>query len=160
MNRVSLGALACALSLSIGCTAGPGNKPSSLGWKVSTEATPLSFPPTRWTSGELSFELSAARYERRYTVFEDQSYTLRFQFEVRNVGSTPLDLNKAERPQASLILADGRPAPPLVFLFIRKGNALLLEPGQTAKGVLFTESSVPKDARPKLLTIAGQRVEW
>ena len=151
---------ALVVVLAAGCKTGPGNKPGTVGWKVFTEETPLSFPPTAWTSGGLRFEMTEARYERRHTLLKDQSYSLRFEFKVRNEGSEAIDLNACERPQASLVLADGSQAPPMLWTYVRKSRAPLLEPGQEAGGLLFNDNSVPKDARPKLLTIAGQRAEW
>ncbi|MCA8923422.1 MAG: hypothetical protein KDD82_16515 [Planctomycetes bacterium] len=152
-------AAAVGLALLVGCTTGPGKKPGTMGWKVFTEETPLSFPPTAWTSGGLRFEMTEARYERRHTVLEDQSYSLRFEFKVRNVGSEAVDLNASERPQASLVLADGSQAPSMHWVYVRKNSAPLLEPGHEAGGLLF-DNSVPEGARPKLLTIATQRAEW
>ena len=157
----SIWVAALILGLQLGCTAGPGKKPGTMTLKVYTEKTPLSCPPSVWTLGGLRFELVEARYERRYTVFEDTSHRLYFLFRIRNVSSEAIDLNAFAAPETSLVLADGSPAPLLNWSYAKPWNERMLGPGEESGGRLFNlEHDVPVGARPGTLTIAGQSAQW
>jgi len=157
--RLLLTCLTMALFLSA-CVAGPGNKPGTMRWKTYTEKIQLNFPPISWTSGGLRIQMTEARYERRHTVLKDLSYSLRFEFKVTNISSGDLNINEAQRPQASLTLADGSQAPNMIWTYSARTNSPVLKPGDEAKGLLFNDNSVPKDARPKTLLINGQIYQW
>lgn len=71
-----------------------------------------------------------------------------------------MDLNGASRPQASLTLKDGGPAPSMVWIYSSRTPNALLEPGQTAKAQLFNDYSVPEGSRPAQLRIDGRVFDW
>jgi hypothetical protein len=148
-------------SLVLGCSAGPGKKPSTLTWKVFNDKTQLRFPPTTWTKGPWRYQLTEARYERSRTVFKDVRYSLRFEFKVTNVSAQAQDLNQAPSPSASLTLQDGSAAPTMIWIYNSPHpSAPSLAPGEVANGLLFNDNSVPEGARPKLLQIDGQTLRW
>ncbi|MBK6847281.1 MAG: hypothetical protein IPG96_06960 [Proteobacteria bacterium] len=150
---------ACFLALA-GCTTGPGNKPGTLRWKQYTAVTPLEFSPVVWTTGGLRHEMTAADYEKHHTVARVTGHKLRFEFKVTNISAESVDLDKVPRPQASLTLKDGRPAPSMVWIYFPTKRNAPLEPGQTTKAQLFDDNGVPEGARPEQLRIGDRVVNW